>query len=594
MKIIDKIQEARDADRNFYSFEYFPPKTEIGVANLYDRIDRMAELSPSFIDVTWGAGGSTAGLTIDIATKAQNLSGVETMIHMTCTNMPVSDIRNAVQKARDNGIQNILALRGDPPQGTQTWAKVEGGLEHAIDLVRLVRKEHGDYFGITVAGYPEGHPDLQDYLNDLKYLKDKADAGADVVITQLFYDCDVFLKFEKDCREMGITCPILPGIMPIQTYAGWKRMISFCRTKVPQAVVDALEPIKDDDEEVQAFGVKLGVTMCKYLLQNGIRGLHFYTLNLEKSVTAILQGLELVPDSIHRTLPWKVSANAKRQFKEDVRPIFWANRPKSYLARTMSWDAFPNGRWGDSRSPAFGELEDYHLIGLHATKQGESEKRKMWGEELACMNDVHKVFIKYLHGQISAIPWYDKHLEKETSFIMQRLIDLNRRGFMTINSQPKVNGAHSDDRSFGWGGKGGYVYQKAYIEFFTSPERTHELIAMLNKNTRFSYNAININGDFLSNTGQRVNAVTWGVFPGKEIVQPTVVDPESFKVWKNEAFGLWKSQWLPLYGADTASAALINNIYSSFFLISIVDNDFVSGDIFDLFMKFPVICEDTC
>eukprot|EP00761_Pharyngomonas_kirbyi_P009770 gb/GECH01009788.1/.p1 GENE.gb/GECH01009788.1/~~gb/GECH01009788.1/.p1 ORF type:complete len:593 (+),score=137.16 gb/GECH01009788.1/:1-1779(+) len=576
MKIIDKINNAIAEDGVFYSFEYFPPKTQNGVRNLYDRIDRMNQLGPLFVDITWGAGGSTSDLTLEISITSQNIVGIETMVHMTCTNMPKDKLRNAINTLKDNGIENILALRGDPPQNSTQWEAVEGGFEHSTDLVRYIRELHGDHFGITVAGYPEGHPESDSYYDDLYYLKEKVDAGGDVVITQLFYDCDIFLKFVDDCKSKGINCPIIPGIMPIHTYNGFKRMTTFCKTQVPKHILEDLEPIKDDDEEVKAYGVKLCVTMCRYLMNHGVRGLHFYTLNLEKSVAKILEGLELSSEPIYKSLPWKTTPHVRRT-QEDVRPIFWSNRPKSYMARTMTWDDFPNGRWGDSASPAFGELSDYHLFTLHYPK-GDNKKR--WGRELHSLADVYRVFEKFCQGEVKALPWYEKPLESETKMIDDAILKLNQNGFLTINSQPRVNGAPSNDPIVGWGGPGGYVYQKAYIEMFVSPERLRLLLQHLQGKATMTYHAVNIKGDSYTNNRYPTEAVTWGVFPGKEIIQPTVVDSESFLVWKDEAFTLWNTAWASLYPEGSESRSIIDYIHDNFYLVNIVDSDFVNGQLF--------------
>ena len=189
MKLIDKVHGLLDEEQPFYSFEYFPPKTPAGVANLYDRIERMSKLAPAFLDITWGAGGSTAELTFDIATTLQNLVGIETQMHLTCTNMTRERL---LDQTREQGIQNIVALRGDPAQSSARWSSADPDFQHAIDLVRFIRERHGDYFGISVAGYPEGHLEADSYEQDLRFLKEKVDAGADMVLSQLFYDADVY------------------------------------------------------------------------------------------------------------------------------------------------------------------------------------------------------------------------------------------------------------------------------------------------------------------------------------------------------------------------------------------------------------------
>lgn len=472
----------------------------------------------------------------------------------------------------------------DPPKGSENWEAVEGGLRYARDLVKLIKSTHGNYFGLCVAGYPEGHPNGS-YETDLQYLKEKVDAGADFVITQLFYDCDLFLKFVQDCRKMGIMCPILPGIMPMHNYASWKRMVEFCKTKIPQYMIDEMAALNmDDDEIVKDYGIKMCVDMCKYLMKNGVRGFHFYTLNLEKSVVKILEGLEMLPESVQRTLPWRATAHAKRS-KETVRPIFWSNRPKSYIARTSSWDDFPNGRWGDSTSPAFGELNDFHIIGLYAAGSKE-ERLKLWGTEHDSIQSIGNVFVDYLTGKISKLPWFDKPIEIETSLINQQLTKLNKHAFLTINSQPQMNAIPSEDAKLGWGPKGGYVYQKAYVEFFCSPANFEAFKAVLNKYPSLTVHAVNLKGDSYTNSDLKehnANAVTWGVFPGKEILQPTIVDRSSFFVWKDEAFALWKNQWSSIYDQGSKAKTLIDSLCDNWWLVNVVDNDFVKGNIFAVF-----------
>jgi methylenetetrahydrofolate reductase (NADPH) len=268
--IISKMLKMIEEGKPFYSFEYFPPKTAEGVDNLYDRLDRMSQLEPLFMDLTWGAGGSTADLTLEISGNAQQMCSGEVMMHLTCTNMPKEAVRAALIKARELGIKNILALRGDPPKGSENFEVCENGFAYAVDLVRYIRSEFGNEFGIAVAGYPEGHIASKNIEEDLKYLKEKVDAGADFIITQLFYDIDIFLQWVKRCREVGITCPIIPGIMPIQNYTGFRRMTAFCKTSVPQHIIDAIEPIQNDDARIKEFGIELGITMCKRLLAAGI------------------------------------------------------------------------------------------------------------------------------------------------------------------------------------------------------------------------------------------------------------------------------------------------------------------------------------
>uniref|UniRef100_A0A6N2LPU6 Methylenetetrahydrofolate reductase n=1 Tax=Salix viminalis TaxID=40686 RepID=A0A6N2LPU6_SALVM len=465
MKVIDKIRAAAaggdangsangngcDSSSNskvVFSFEFFPPKTEDGVDNLFERMDRMVFHNPSFCDITWGAGGSTADLTLDIANKMQNIICVETMMHLTCTNMPVEKIDQALETIKSNGIQNVLALRGDPPHGQDKFVQIQGGFSCALDLVKHIRSKYGDYFGITVAGYPEAHPDmigsdgfatLEDYHKDLAYLKQKVDAGADLIVTQLFYDTDIFLKFVNDCRQIGITCPIVPGIMPINNYKA---------SYVPAEVTAALEPIKDNEEAVRAYGIHLGTEMCKKILAHGIKTVHLYTLNMEKSALAILMSPRYKRTMAPPTNVFRV--------KEDVRPIFWANRPKSYLSRTIGWDQYPHGRWGDSRNPSYGALSDYQK------------------------------FKVYCLGKLKSSPWSELDgLQPETKIINEHL---------------------------GWGRPGGYVYQKAYLEFFCSKDKLNAIVDKCKSFPFVTYIAVNKGGSWISNVALTdVNAVTWGL-----------------------------------------------------------------------------------
>ena len=588
MKIIDKIN-ALPEDKKFFSYEYFPPKTDAGVLNLFDRIDRMARTEPLFCDCTWGAGGSTSDLTLEICTTVQKFFGMDIMMHLTCTNMSVALLYEALKQAKDAGIMNILALRGDPPAGKE-WTKTEDGFSNAVDLVKFIRREYGDFFGIGVAGYPEGHIESESYQKDLEYLKEKCDAGADFIVTQLFYNVDHFFKWEKDCRAIGITVPIVPGIMPIQNFGGFKRMTGFCKTDVPQEITDALEAIKEDDVKVKAYGIEQAVGMCKKMLEaeldTPIRGCHIYTLNLEKSATGIIKGLGMYSeDKAVRALPWRPSTmSPRRTAEETVRPIFWANRPRSYMARSMEWDEFPNGRWGKSSSAAFGSLSDNYLARLD--RNGPKNKEgcvKLWGTPTT-LGDVSSLFVSFCKGTIDRLPWSETPgLDGESTLIDAKLVGLNEKGVLTVNSQPSVNGVDSTDAAVGWGGAGGYIYQKGYLEFFASPEVVAKIVEACKGQPSLTFQALNQAGDSKTNCEDAaVNAVTWGVFPGKEVVQPTVVDSESFKIWKDEAFGLWKT-WAEVYEEGSESANVLSNVYDTYYLMNIVENDYVKGDVFSIF-----------
>lgn len=581
MKIIDKIEEQiRENNLPFYSFEFFPPKTDAGMLNLQERIERMVfNLRPLFVDVTWGAGGSTSEATLELAGWIQKYSGTEVMMHLTCTNMTLEVLNHALDKAKELGIQNILALRGDPPKGQERWSALEGGFKYASDLVKYIRQKYGNYFSIGVAGYSEGHPDSPDKQTDVQNLKIKVDAGADFIITQLFYDVDEFLDYIDRCRAAGITVPIIPGIMPIQNYQGWARMTSFCNTKIPQKIIDRIEPIKADDEKVKDYGIELAIDMCKQLTERGVKGLHFYTLNLERSVWRILEGLEII--RLERVTPWRYSAV---RGDEEVRPAFWKKRPKSYIARTSDWDEFPNGRWGDSRSPAFG------IMYPQGSKPMLTENKKEnlmieWGEPKS-LEDISEVFVRYLNGDINNFPWYEEGLTSEVNMIKEFLVKMNEHGLLTLSSQPQVNGMKSSDPVFGWGPTNGYIYQRAFVEFFCPMEYIDIVLDEFRKNPSISYQATRKTGEITRNIPEdTVIAVTWGIFPNREVIQPTIVDTVSFKAWRDEAFSVWTNEWARIYDSASESYRLLNSIADNFYLVNVVENDFVDGNLENVFLE---------
>ena len=325
-KIVDLITS--HTNRPYTSLEFFPPKTENGVVNLKNRLERFQKnVNPLFADVTWGAGGSTSDTTLDLAISAHNMGLVANM-HLTCTNASLESILSGLKRAYDAGIRNIVALRGDPPKGCEEWKASDGALSCALDLVKLIREKYGSEFCLAVSGYPEGHPNAitkledgfdlskltdtermrlsksnttgeyfvckdEDYVKEMKYLKEKIDAGGDYVITQMFFDAMVFKQFVKDCRAYGINCPIVPGIMCISNYGGFIRMTDFCKTRVPDDLAAKMEAVKDDKEAIKQVGIDFGVEMCTELLNDASTGagLHFYTLNTEPCTMAILDVL---------------------------------------------------------------------------------------------------------------------------------------------------------------------------------------------------------------------------------------------------------------------------------------------------------------
>ncbi|KAM5248714.1 methylenetetrahydrofolate reductase (NADPH) [Ctenodactylus gundi] len=583
-RLREKMRRRMESGDKWFSLEFFPPRTAEGSVNLISMFDQMAAGSPLFIDVTWHPAGDPGSdketSSMKIASTAVNYCGLETILHMTCSCQHPDEITSHLHKARQLGLKNILALRGDPI-GDQ-WEAEEGGFNYATDLVKHIRSEFGDYFDICVAGYPKGHPEAGSFEEDLQHLKEKVSAGADFIITQLFFEADTFFHFVKACTELGITCPILPGIFPIQSYSSLRQLVKLSKLEVPQEIKDVIEPIKDNDAAIRNYGIELAVSLCRELLSSGlVPGLHFYTLNRKVATTEVLRRLGMWTEDPRRPLPWAVSAHPKRR-EEDVRPIFWASRPKSYIYRTQDWEEFPNGRWGNSSSPAFGELKDYYLFYLKS-KSPREELLKMWGEELTSEESVFEVFAHYISGEpnrhgyrVTCLPWNDDPLAAETSLMKDELLRVNRLGILTINSQPNVNGKLSSDPIVGWGPSGGYVFQKAYLEFFTSRETVEALLQVLRKyELRVNYHIVDVKGENITNAPElQPNAVTWGIFPGREIIQPTVVDPISFMFWKDEAFALWIEQWGKLYEEESPSRMIIQYIHDNYFLVNLVDNEF--------------------
>ena len=450
----------------FFSFEFFPPKTKEAAVNLISRFDRLRQSGPLFCDITWHSAGNPSADTetssITIAGVALNYCGLDAMLHITCIGMSQTDLKKHLERAKDLGIRNILALRGDKSDHQTT-----DDFKYAVDLVRFIRKEYGDYFTIAVAGYPLPHPEAESPEQDLEHLKAKVEAGADFIITQLFFEADVFVKFVKNCRKIGIEVPILAGIMPIQSYDSLNNIVKLSKLEVPNNIIRDLEIIRNNDEAVRNYGIEWTISLCRQVMAANVTpGLHFYTLNRELAVSSVLKQLGLWTQ-VPKPLPWWPTANHKR-CTEDVRPIYWSSRQRSYICRTQMWDEFPNGRWGRIDSPAFRTLEEYYLF--LEPKISRKELLQMWGRELKCEEDVWEVFACYVSGAknkhnrvVSLIPWNMEDLNPETNVLVNQLTDLNKKGVLTICSQPNVNGIDSSHPVHGWGAANGYVYKKVTL-----------------------------------------------------------------------------------------------------------------------------------
>lgn len=273
------------------SVEFFPPKTEKGEENLFSEIEIIQRLRPAFCSVTYGAGGSTREKTVDLVDRIHRQCGLETMCHLTVVGQSKEDARMVLKTLKQKGIENLLALGGDPPQGMTEWTPHPDGFHHAIELVREAIALGG--FSVAVAGFPEVHPRAKSRAEDLSYLKEKVDAGAVAVITQLFFDNDDFYRFVEDTRKLGVSVPIVPGILPILSVAQVRRFTALCCAKIPPALERDFTRIEHDDEAAVQLGIEYATRQCEGLIAFGVPGVHFYSLNKSRSVQAIWKNLNL-------------------------------------------------------------------------------------------------------------------------------------------------------------------------------------------------------------------------------------------------------------------------------------------------------------
>ncbi|KAI4147136.1 MAG: hypothetical protein LQ340_005682 [Diploschistes diacapsis] len=556
-----------------------------------------------------------------------------------------------LQTAKELGIQNILALRGDPPREDEyriDSQDFEGSedFKSAADLVRYIRKEYGDYFCIGVAGYPEGHSDeshpaQQDPQDDMPFLLEKVQAGADFTMTQLFFDELAFLSYERLVREWKGGAMkdllIIPGLMPIQSFAVLKRTTDLSHAKVPKDILEKLMAVRSDDESVKQVGVNVLssiVSKIKSTPSPHQRGFHFFTLNLEKVVSLVLEKCNLIPqydEDIGRSAAIEDSEYAsltKGTHNISLRPT--SRRPSSphnhtttplrtsssssppsratdiaimhgigSLGREATWDDYPNGRFGDARSPAFGEIDGYGPS-LHLSP---SDARAKWGYPIS-RSDLSKLFLRHLRGELDQLPWSEGPLNAETRVIEKQLCRLiEKRGWWSIASQPAADGVMSSDQVFGWGPKGGFVFQKAFVEFWIPEKDWREVLkpcltkpgvkekvswyAAANPEVKTgSSSFLGANGSLevmqngiahsvpqtafeSSSPASSVDSVTWGSFPGKEIVTPTIIEEMSFRAWVEEAFGIWR-EWERCYAVDSESRKIIRSCREQCWLVNVI------------------------
>jgi methylenetetrahydrofolate reductase (NADPH) len=288
---VERIKDVFDHQEKTYSFELFPPKTDKGYENLLKTIAQLCELSPDYISCTYGAGGGNREKTFDVVQHIEEQHHVIGMAHLTCVLNTKDDIRAIVEDIKSRGIRNILALRGDPPQDQPDWQPTDDNYKYSSELAAFIRANFGDYFGIAVAGFPEGHILCPDRERDAEFLKLKIEAGADFVITQLFFDNKDYFEYVDRLRRIGVDVRVIPGILPITDYGALQRFCSLCGATVTDEVKKIFEPIQDDKEATVRAGIEFAIRQCKELLDGGAPGIHFYCLNKLHPTAEILQAV---------------------------------------------------------------------------------------------------------------------------------------------------------------------------------------------------------------------------------------------------------------------------------------------------------------
>ena len=284
-----KISEKLRLSTPIFSFEFFPPKDSEGFASLFETIARLKVSDPGFVSVTYGAGGSTRSKTVDLVGNIKNFIGLESMAHLTCVGHDQQEIRSVLESLQSRNIDNILALRGDPPQGEEKFLKTEGGFEYGNELVAFIKKNFS--FCVGAACYPEGHVECKDLDKDIENLKRKVDSGADFLVTQLFFDNKHYFDFMDRAAKANIDIPVVPGIMPVLNLKQIKRFTKMCGATLSPGLINKFSGIEDDSEKVRQIGIAHAIEQCRELLENKAPGIHFYTLNRSKATLTILGAL---------------------------------------------------------------------------------------------------------------------------------------------------------------------------------------------------------------------------------------------------------------------------------------------------------------
>jgi methylenetetrahydrofolate reductase (NADPH) len=292
VRITDLLRFAHERGEPMFSFEFFPPKTEDGVKALYETVDALRPLGPAYVSVTYGAGGTTRARTLELVKRLKRETEIETMAHVTCVGASRDEIAAVLDEVAEVGVQNVLALRGDPPRGEVSFTPHPDGFRYASELVAFIRSQPQRWrFCLGAAAYPEGHVETRDLALDLRHLKAKVEAGADFLVTQLFFDNSHYFSFVERARAVGIGLPIVPGIMPFTNVEQVERFTAMCGASIPRKLRAAMEVRREDGDAARELGVAYATLQCADLLRRGAPGVHFYTLNRSPSTRAIVAAL---------------------------------------------------------------------------------------------------------------------------------------------------------------------------------------------------------------------------------------------------------------------------------------------------------------
>lgn len=291
--MIQKITDIFRKKEKTFSFEFFPPKTPQGVTKLYKVVEELNALGPDFVSVTYGAGGSTRGATMEICSEIQMRFTLPVMHHLTCVGHTRKELMTIINQMESGNIKNILALRGDPPQGADKWELSPDSPEFCYELIDLIRDSYGDFFSIGVAGFPEGHIHCPDKETDSRYMKIKINHGGEFIITQLFFDNAIYSEYLERLQRAGVTVRVIPGILPITSYEGLLKFCKLCGATVTPEVHEIFRPLREDNGAMKKAGIEFAVRQCRDLLDRGAPGLHFFTLNRTEPTREIWNRLGL-------------------------------------------------------------------------------------------------------------------------------------------------------------------------------------------------------------------------------------------------------------------------------------------------------------